>query len=197
MSKPLILGFGGTTRAGSSSEKLVRAVLSNCEKEGARTRLFDGAFLARLPLFAPENPERTAEQREFVEAVRRCDGLVIGTPAYHAGVSGLIKNALDLLEDLREDARVYFDDLPVGLVVSAAGWQGTGITLSALRDMVHAMRGWPTPIGVSVNSLAGPLFDADGAVADPQLDASISAQAKQIVRFAAAFQQPNENRGAA
>ncbi|MTH79985.1 NADPH-dependent FMN reductase [Paracoccus aestuariivivens] len=197
MTRPFIIGFGGTTRAGSSSEKLVRAVLTACENEGAQTRLFDGAFLARLPHYAPEKPERTVEQREFVEAVRQCNGLVIGTPAYHGGISGLVKNALDLLEDLRGDPRVYFDDCPVGLVVSAAGWQGTGITLSALRDMVHAMRGWPTPIGISVNTLAGPLFDASGAITEPQLDATIAGQASQIMRFTSAFRGPQVLKGAA
>ncbi|THF50799.1 NADPH-dependent FMN reductase [Allorhizobium terrae] len=187
MSQPFIVGFGGTTRPGSSSEKLVRAGLAACEAHGAKVRLFDGAYLSTLPHYAPEDPQRTAAQTEFVEAIRQCDGLIIGTPAYHGGISGLVKNALDLLEDLRADARVYFDARPVGLMVSAAGWQGTGITLSALRDMVHAMRGWPTPIGVTVNSLAGPIFNDQGKIADPQVAATVTAQAEQVIRFSHAF----------
>lgn len=197
MTAPLIVGFGGTTRPGSSGEKLVRATLAACEAEGARTRLFGGGFLAGLPHYAPERPERTAEQAEFVDAIRHCDGIVIGTPAYHAGISGLVKNALDLLEDLRTDTRVYFDDRPVGLIVSAAGWQGTGVTLSALRDMVHAMRGWPTPIGVAVNTLAGPVFAEDGGIADAQVAGAITAQAGQIMRFARAFRSQTGMMGAA
>lgn len=196
MTRPLIVGFGGTTRPGSSGEKLVRAALAACEAGGAQTRLFGGAFLSQLPHYAPERPERTPEQLEFVQAIRDCDGIVIGTPAYHAGISGLVKNALDLLEDLRADTRVYFDDRPVGLIVSAAGWQGTGITLSALRDMIHAMRGWPTPIGVTVNTLAGPVFDEAGAL-DAQIAASVQAQADQIMRFAAAFKAQRELQGVA
>ncbi|RQP05367.1 MAG: NADPH-dependent oxidoreductase [Paracoccus sp. BP8] len=197
MIRPLIVGFGGTTRPGSSGERLVRAALAACEAGGAETRLFGGDFLAELPHYAPERPERTPRQTEFVEAVRRCDGIVIGTPAYHAGISGLVKNALDLLEDLHGDARVYFDDRPVGLIVSAAGWQGAGVTLSALRDMVHAMRGWPTPIGVTVNTLAGPVFAENGSVSDAQLTATIAAQADQIMRFARAFKARHDMKGAA
>ena len=196
MNRPFVVGFGGTTRAGSSGEKLVRAGLAACEAQGARTLMFDGTFLASLPHYAPENPQRTAQQTEFVEAVRQCDGLLIGTPAYHGGISGLVKNALDLLEDLRSDTRVYFDDRPVGLMVSAAGWQGTGVTLSALRDMVHAMRGWPTPIGVTVNSLAGPIFDDEGRIIDQQVAASVMAQSGQIMRFAQAFSGSQEIRRA-
>jgi len=72
-----------------------------------------------LPHFAPESTERTPAQRELIDAVRAADGLVIGTPGYHGGISGLVKNAIDLLEDKRGDKRVYFDGLPVGIVVSA------------------------------------------------------------------------------
>ena len=37
--------------------------------------------------------------------------------------------------------------LPVGSIACGAGWQAAGQTLSALRAIVHALRGWPTPIG--------------------------------------------------
>jgi FMN reductase len=184
MSAPLIVGFGGTTRPGSSGERLVGAVLAETERLGATTRFFGGAELAALPHFAPERPERTEAQREFLDAIRAANGLVIGTPGYHGGVSGLVKNAIDLLEDTRTDARVYFDGLPVGIVVSAAGWQAGGVTLASLRAIVHAMRGWPTPVGISVNTLAQTLFSETGDLADDAVRASIAAQAAQIMRLA-------------
>ncbi len=184
MSRPLIVGFGGTTRPGSSGERMVAAVLAATAELGAEARLFGGAALAALPHFAPENPERTPEQREFVEAVRAADGLVIGSPGYHGGVSGLVKNAIDLLEDLRSDARVYFDGRAVGLVVTAAGWQAGGVTLSALRGIVHAMRGWPTPLGIAVNTVAQKPFDAEGRLADAEITAQVQAMAQQVMRLA-------------
>lgn len=146
------MGIGGTTRSGSSSERLIRAVLADAEAAGAETLLFCGPDLAKLPHYAPELSQRTPDQSALVEAVRRADGIVIGTPGYHGGVSGLVKNAIDLLEDLRGDTRPYFDGRPVGLIVTAGGWQACGVTLSALRDVVHALRGWPTPLGIAVNS---------------------------------------------
>jgi FMN reductase len=184
MSRPLIVGFGGTTRPGSSGERMVAAVLAATAERGAETRLFGGVALATLPHFAPENPERTPEQREFVEAVRAADGLIIGSPGYHGGVSGLVKNAIDLLEDLRGDARVYFDGRAVGLVVTAAGWQAGGVTLSALRGIVHAMRGWPTPLGIAVNTVAQKPFDADGRLVDAEITAQVQAMAEQVMRLA-------------
>jgi FMN reductase len=106
---PLIVGLGGTTQANSSTEKSLRVVLAAAAAKGATTRLIEGPFIARLPIYTPEKNERTPEQRELIEAVREADGLVIATPAYHAGMSGLIKNAIDLLEDLRDDRRPYLD----------------------------------------------------------------------------------------
>lgn len=181
--KPLIVGIGGTTRPGSTSEKAVRAVLAHCEALGARTVVCDGASLAALPHYAPERRERSPEQAAFVETVRAADAVVVGTPGYHGGMSGLVKNALDLLEDLRGDARPYLEGRAVGLIVTAAGWQAGGVVLSALRDVAHALRGWPTPLGVSLNSAGPPLFYADGAVTDQSAAASLSAMAGQVMGF--------------
>jgi FMN reductase len=186
MRAPLIVGFGGTTRAGSSGERIVRAVLQSCANEGARTRMFSGVDLAALPHFSPEQKERTEEQRSFVEAVREADGLVIGSPGYHGGVSGLVKNAIDLLEDLNTDSRIYFENRAVGLVVTAAGWQAGGVTLQALRGIVHAMRGWPTPLGISVNTIEQKPFNDDGETLADSLASQVTAQARQILLLARA-----------
>lgn len=178
-----IVGLGGTFRNGSTTERLTRSVLARCEQLGAETAMFDGQSLARLPLFNPESPERTREQVALVELARDADAFVIGSPGYHGSYSGLLKNAIDLLEDLRGDRRSYFDGRPVGLIVAAAGWQACGTTLSALRDVVHAMRGWPTPIGLSVNSVEQKPFAADGSLADPAIAKCVDALAEQIMAF--------------
>ena len=51
--------------------------------------------------------------------MRKADALIIGTPGYHRGVAGLVKNAIDLLEETARDTRLYFDKMPVGLLVTA------------------------------------------------------------------------------
>lgn len=145
--------------------------------------MFDGGALATLPHFNPEDPARTAEQIALVAAVRAADALVISSPGYHGGVSGLVKNAVDLLEDTRADERVYFDGMPVGLIVSAAGWQAGGVTLAALRGIVHAMRGWPTPVGIAINSIEQRPFSPDGSIGDAAIAGVIAMQAQQIMDF--------------
>ncbi|MGA2510617.1 MAG: NADPH-dependent FMN reductase [Candidatus Acidiferrales bacterium] len=181
--KPLVVGIGGTTRAVSSTDRALRLALQAAEDAGARTFLFGGAFLSHLPHFAPENRERNEEQRQMVEMVRRADGLIIASPGYHGGVSGLVKNALDLLEDLREDERPYLDGRAVGCVAVSAGWQAAVSTLAALRSIVHALRGWPTPLGATLNT-AQPIFDSTGACTDPKVAEQLAIVGQQVVAFA-------------
>src|SRR3712207_3573674 len=93
--RPYIIGLGGTTRAGSSTEKALRFSLRVAEDHGARTFGFYGPELAELPMYAPERPARTEGAEKFVEELRQADGIIVASPGYHGSVSGLVKNALD------------------------------------------------------------------------------------------------------
>src|SRR5271169_1780897 len=181
--RPLVVGIGGTTRAASSTERALRIALQAAEQAGANTFVFDGPFLSRLPHYAPENPERNEEQSRLVEMVRKADGLIVASPGYHGGVSGLVKNALDLLEDLRDDERCYLDGRAVGCIVNAAGWQASVSTLAALRSVVHALRGWPTPFGATLNT-SEKIFDAAGVCQDEKVAVQLAMIGRQVVEFA-------------
>jgi FMN reductase len=163
---PRILGIGGTTRHGSSSERALRISLELAQADGAHTDLLLADDLD-LPAYAPERGPVPQADR-LLDLVRRADGVIIASPGFHGGPSGLLKNALDYLEELRTDERPYLDGRAVGLIVCAAGWQATATTLASLRATAHALRGWPTPFGVTINS--SPVGDADPiAAATPQL----------------------------
>ena len=177
----LIIGIGGTTRPGSSTERALRMALKAAEEQGARTILFDGPFLASLSMYDPAS-ERSDAERELIEAVRSADGLIIASPAYHGGVSGLVKNALDLLEETSKDTRPYLHGRPVGLIVTAYGWQATGATLASLRTIVHALRGWPTPFGAGFNTLES-RFGDDGSCSDGSAANLLALVAQQVMSF--------------
>ncbi|CAG4897067.1 NADPH-dependent FMN reductase [Paraburkholderia saeva] len=183
---PLIVGIGGTTRAGSSTERALRIALSGAESAGARTHLFGGAFLHSLPHYAPESAALTREQRELIEAVREADAVIIATPGYHGGVSGLVKNALDTLEALRTDERPYLDGRAVGCIVTAYGWQATGSVLGSLRSIIHALRGWPTPLGAGINTLET-RFETEDTCSDPKAAEQLATVGTQAATFALAF----------
>ena len=180
---PKIVGIGGTIRAGSTTETALICSLKRADELGAETRLFGGEFLARLPIYDPRTADPTPEQQALVEAVRSADGIILASPGYHGSVSGVVKNALDTLELTAKDGAPYFHGRPVGVIVTAYGWQATASTLMALRAIVHAMRGWPTPFGAGLNSTAG-LFDGTGACGDPKDAWALNTVAEQVLEFA-------------
>ena len=75
----------------------------------------------------------------------------------------------------------------MGCIVVADGWQAGGTALSALRTIVHALRGWPTPLGLTLNPSAGPLFDDKGEFADERDARQIEMMTAQVIDFARAM----------
>jgi FMN reductase len=180
---PLIVGIGGTTGGRSSTETALRIALTAAEALGARTLLFGGEAIAALPHYNAKSSTRTAGEAALVAAVRDASGLILASPGYHGNVSGVVKNALDLLEDTARDARPYLTDLPVGLIATAYGWQATGSTIAALRAIVHAFRGWPTPFAAAINCRLS-RFDADGDPSDPEVAQQLALIGRQVADFA-------------
>ncbi len=180
--RPCIVGIGGTTRPGSSSEKALRYALALAEGQGADVELFDGASI-NLPMYAPESPARAESAQKLIAALRRANGVILSTPCYHGSISGLVKNALDYTEDMSQDAEPYLDGRAVGLIVCGHGWQSTGVVLSAFRSIVHALRGWPTPMGVAINTLAE-RFDEKGAGIGEQAARQMGIMVAQVIEFA-------------
>ena len=180
---PLIVGIGGTSRPNSTSELAVRCALLAAEAQGARTQLIDGALISGLPLYVPGRTERSPDECAFIEAVRECDGIIVASAGYHGSITGPIKNALDLLEDLARDDRPYLDGCAFGAIVGAFGWLACGTTLVTLRSIAHALRAWPTPYGAAFLA-QGKVFENDGVALDQKVGDQIALVARQVVDFA-------------
>ncbi|HUA44014.1 MAG TPA: NADPH-dependent FMN reductase [Solirubrobacteraceae bacterium] len=178
---PLIVGIGGTARPNSSTERLLRLALLEAEGAGARTRLF-AADKLELPPYDPVGHALDASPAsELIDALAVAAGVVIASPGYHGGISGQLKNAIDYIEDLREADPPYLEGRAVGIIVCASGWQATATTLASIRSVVHALRGWPTPLGVAVNS--GSIeYDDHGVPAGPLRD-QVRIMIEQVVGF--------------
>src|SRR5690349_24366547 len=181
---PLVVGLGGTLRANSSTERALRQCLDAVERQGGRTTFFAGPDLD-LPMYAPHSLARTPKALELVGALRAADAVVVGSSGYHGAVSGLVKNALDYIEDLREDPRVYLDNTPWGCISCAYGWQAAVGTLGQLRSIGHALRAWPTPLGVAINS-ADKIWSETGELADGTVRGQLDMLATQLLAHARA-----------
>ncbi|OAR26378.1 hypothetical protein A8W25_13245 [Streptomyces sp. ERV7] len=181
MSVRLVAIGGSIGRPGrpSRTEAALRRATAAAVEAGAEAEFFVGEQL-RLPLYDPSSTVRDARTRDLLDAVRRADALLIASPAYHGAVSGLIKNALDYFEDLREDCRPYLEQRVVGCIGVGAGPQGPAAALRSLRDIVHALRGWPTPLGVVVG--AAPTDLSGGR--DDRTAAQLDAMGSEVADFA-------------
>lgn len=139
----------------------------------------------RLPFYDAGVSERSELAVRLVEVVREADGVIVVSPGYHGALSGLVKNALDYIEDLREDSRPYLHGRAVGLIAVAHGWQAAVTTLNQMRTIAHALRGWPTPLGGAVNS-AEVKFDEVGGASEQKVENNLRLIGRQVTEFALA-----------
>jgi FMN reductase len=177
-----VVGIGGSMRPDSQSERALNVALDGARAAGAETVAVTGVDLV-LPFYDPAVTQRSDVAHRLVEALRDADGVVLVSPGYHGTVSGLVKNALDYVEDLRDDPRPYLDGRAVGCVAIAQGWQATVTTLTALRSIVHAVRAWPTPLGAALNS-SEVVFDERGIPSDSAVERTLRTIGEQVVQFA-------------
>jgi FMN reductase len=87
---------------------------------------------------------------------------------------------------MRNDAAAYLDGRAVGCITCAYGPQAAGTTLVALRSIVHALRGWPTPLGVGINS-ANCRFSAEGDPSETAIADQLKIMATQVIQGAFAM----------
>lgn len=180
-----IVALGGTVTPGSATEMALRYALKPVEESGAEVQVFGGEYLCTLPHYLGTG-HRPEDGRELVEAVRQADGVLIAAPGYHGTVSGLVKNALDYLEDLAMDGRPYLDGRAVGLIACASGDQAAMGTVQTLRSIVHALRGWPTPMAATLRTYHG-LFSPEGECLDDRVRTQLRLVGEQVVRGARSF----------
>lgn len=180
-----IVAIGGTVNLDSSTERAMRLAVAAAAAAGAETSVFGGDYLRALPHYRGEG-YGLEDGAELVEAVRLADGVIVCSPGYHGSLSGLVKNALDYLEDLARDERPYLDGRAVGLIATAFGDQATMSTLLTLRSIVHALRGWPTPMGATVKVYDG-LFSPDGECLEDRARMQLELVGRQTYRGACAL----------
>jgi FMN reductase len=97
-------------------------VVRAAELGGAETLVIPAQEL-ELPAYVPEKTHRAPQAARLIEAIRRSDAMILASPGYFGSLSGLVKNARDYAEDLRDDTRTYFHGRAVSCIATASGWQ--------------------------------------------------------------------------
>lgn len=182
MSGVQIALLGGSLRPGSVSEQVLRACADLAAVHAARVTVLTAAQLV-LPPYVLDRTQRTPAANRLLSVLRAADGLVIATPTHHGGASGLLKNALDYVEDLADDMPAYLTGRAVG--AAAVGWSehGAATAVADLRNTIMCLRGWATPMAVTVNSAAPPVAEG-GIQANPQVMRRLEILVGQVAEFA-------------
>ena len=95
-----IIAISGSLRAGSSNSAILR-VAARVAPDGFVVEVFHG--IDRLPFFNPDldreldDPALPSTVRELRAGIAASDAVLISSPEYAHGVSGMLKNALDWL----------------------------------------------------------------------------------------------------
>lgn len=131
-----ILGFAGSLRSGSYNRALLRAAAE--EAPGGMTiETFD---LIDIPLYNQDVEDQgdPAPVAEFKDTTSRCDGVLISTPEYQHGMSGVLKNALDWAS--RPAGRSVMRGKPVAIMGASPSPIGTARSHLQLRHTLNYLQ---------------------------------------------------------
>src|SRR5277367_5662421 len=179
-----IVGLGGSLARVSQSRAALQLALEGASSAGAETTMLDLRELD-LPMYNPDNEEPTEAAARLIDACYSADGMLWSSPMYQGTISGAFKNALDWLHVLGARQPPFLHDKVIGLISAAGGTQGLQ-AINTMEFATRALRAWDVPYVVPVASAAR-VFDADGQVKDPAVEAQLMTLGGEVVRVAKRF----------
>ena len=168
-----IVGIGGSLRPSSLSLQALEIVAERLEAIGAEVEILDLRTL-KLPFCngGNEYPEYPDVER-MQQTVKEADGLILATPEYHGSVSGVMKNALDLMSFEHLDGKV------AGFI-SVLGGQSNSNAVNHLRLILRWVHAWVIPEQIAIGK-AWNAFSNDGKILDERLSERFDKFAQSLV----------------
>lgn len=168
-----IVGIGGSLRTDSYSQQALNLAALRLKALGAEVEILDLREM-NLPFCNGEDEyPNYPDVEKLRNAVRNADGLILATPEYHGSVSGVLKNALDLMS---------FDHLSDKVVgtISVLGGQANSNALNDLRVILRWVHAWVIPEQVAIGQ-AWKAFGSDGKLLDEKLSQRFDKFAESLV----------------
>lgn len=174
----LVVGISGSLRDSSYTRMAVMIALRGAQQVGARTQLIDLRDY-HLAFFDGREDESSYPEDVFRlrKGVKSAHGLILATPEYHGSLSGVLKNALDLMGFEEIEGKI------IGLVGVAGGRMGAANALNSLRTIGRTLHAWVIPEQVSIPEVRK-VFDESGNLKDPELEKRMKEVGRQVARFA-------------
>ncbi|PSB51027.1 NADPH-dependent FMN reductase [Chamaesiphon polymorphus] len=168
-----IVGIAGSLRPDSYSQIALAVAAQKVQALGAEVEILDLRQM-QLPFCdgGKEYPQYPDVQR-LQDTVGQADGLILVSPEYHGGVSGVLKNTLDLMS---------FDQLSgkVAGFISVLGGQVNSNALNELRVILRWVHAWSIPEQVAIGQ-AWQAFTPEGKISDEKLSQRLDHFAKSLV----------------
>jgi FMN reductase len=156
-----LVGISGSLRSHAYSLAALTLALQRAETLGAEVELLDLRSL-HLPFCKGEGDyDDYPDVTKLRQAVQQADALILATPEYHGGVSGVLKNALDLLSFEHLSGKVTG-------AISVLGGQANSNALNQLRVITRWVHAMMIPEQVAIGQ-AWQAFDASGNLQDSKL----------------------------
>lgn len=156
-----IVGIAGSLRQESYSQLALQVAAQKLMALGAQVEVLDLRQM-HLPFCdgGKEYPEYPDVQR-LQTAFSQADAIVLVSPEYHGSISGVLKNALDLMS---------FDQLSgkVAGFISILGGQSNSNALNEMRIVLRWVHAWSIPEQVAIGQ-AWQAFNAEGKLVDEKL----------------------------
>lgn len=176
-----IAGLTGSLRSGSHSYHALSEAAQRIKALGGEVELLDLRSL-HLPFCNGEDDYPDYPDVEKMRSiVKEADGLILATPEYHGSVSGVLKNALDLMSFEHLDGKV------VGLI-SVLGGQSNSNALNDLRVIMRWVHAFVIPEQVAIGQ-AWKAFNSEGELVDETLSKRFDEFAKSLVSNTTKFRQ--------
>ncbi len=173
-----IVGLCGSLRPGSFTRQALEIALTGAAATGAETQLIDLRDYQLVFCDGSDDEQHyPADVFKLREEIRQAHGVILGTPEYHGGISGVLKNALDLMG---------FDEFSgkmMGLIGVSGGQMGAINALTSLRMIGRSLHAWVIPDQVLIPQ-AWKSFDKDGIIKNEKLAARLQEAGRQVARFA-------------
>ena len=173
-----IVGISGSLRSGSYTTLAVRLALKGAEELECQAKLID--LRDYQLLFCDGKDDESQFPKDVFrlrEEVKQAHGIILGTPEYHGGYSGVLKNALDLM------GFEEFEGKMLGLLGVSGGAMGAFGAMNGLREVGRALHAWVVPEQASIPQ-AWQEFDDAGNLKNPKLDERVRQVGRQVARFA-------------
>lgn len=164
---PRILAFSGSTRSGSFNTQTVAIAVEGARAVGAEVTVVDLKDYC-LPLYngdleeAEGLPENAAKLQDLLAAH---DGFLIASPEYNGFFSPLLKNTLDWISRLPEDAPEPFTGKVAAIMSASPGGLGGMRGLVHVRQLLTNLGVIVIPDQVAISS-AHQVFDESGKLTD-------------------------------